>query len=93
GGAAAVNKAKRGRSKERRSDCPLVTLAMALDASGFVRRVQFFAGNASEPSTLKDMLTGLDAAPRATVVMDAGISTEANLQWLRDQGYHYVVVS
>ncbi|MCW8209691.1 transposase, partial [Verminephrobacter aporrectodeae subsp. tuberculatae] len=66
---------------------------MALDASGFVRRVQFFAGNASEPSTLKDMLTGLDAAPRATVVMDAGISTEANLQWLRDQGYHYVVVS
>ncbi|MCW8209550.1 transposase, partial [Verminephrobacter aporrectodeae subsp. tuberculatae] len=93
GGAAAVNKAKRGRSKERRSDCPLVTLAMALDASGFVRRVQFFAGNASEPSTLKDMLTGLDAAPRATVVMDAGISTEANLRWLRDQGYHYVVVS
>ncbi|MCW5258442.1 IS1634 family transposase [Verminephrobacter aporrectodeae subsp. tuberculatae] len=93
GGAAAVDKAKRGRSKERRSDCPLVTLAMALDASGFVRRVQFFAGNASEPSTLKDMLTGLDAAPRATVVMDAGISTEANLQWLRDQGYHYVVVS
>ena len=93
GVAAGVSKAKRGHSKECRSDCPLVTLAMALDASGFVRRVQFFAGNASEPTTLKGMLTGLDAAPGATVVMDAGIATEANLKWLREQGYHYVVVS
>ena len=93
GVAAGVSKAKRGHSKECRSDCPLVTLAMALDASGFVRRVQFFAGNASEPATLKDMLTGLHAAPGATVVMDAGIAALANLTWLREQGYHYVVVS
>ena len=93
GVAAGVSKAKRGHSKECRRDCPLVTLAMALDASGFVRRVQFFAGNASEPTTLKGMLTGLDAVPGATVVMDAGIATEANLVWLREQGYHYVVVS
>ncbi|MDP1900018.1 MAG: IS1634 family transposase [Rubrivivax sp.] len=93
GVAAGVSKAKRGHSKECRSDCPLVTLAMALDTSGFVRRVQFFAGNASEPTTLKGMLTGLHAAPGATVVMDAGIATEANLAWLREQGYHYVVVS
>jgi transposase len=93
GVAAGVSKAKRGHSKECRSDCPLVTLAMALDASGFVRRVQFFAGNASEPATLKGMLTGLAAAPGATVVMDAGIAAQANLSWLREQGYHYVVVS
>jgi transposase len=93
GVAAGVSKAKRGHSKECRSDCPLVTLAMALDASGFVRRVQFFAGNASEPATLKGMLTGLHAAPGATVVMDAGIAAQANLTWLREQGYQYVVVS
>ena len=92
-----ISKAKRDHSKECRSDCPLVTLAIVLDGSGFVRRVQFFAANsntsASEPTTLKGMLTGLDAAPGATVVMDAGIATEANLKWLREQGYHYVVVS
>ncbi len=93
GVAAGVRKAKRGHSKECRSDCPLVTLAMALDGSGFVRRVQFFAGNASEPATLKGMLTGLDATPGATVVMDAGIAAQANLIWLREQGYQYVVVS
>ncbi len=39
------------------------------------------------------MLTGLGAPSGATVVMDAGIATEANLSWLRAQGYHYVVVS
>ena len=91
--ATGVRKAARGHSKECRSDCPLVTLAMALDASGFVRRTQVFAGNAGEPATLKDMLAGLGAAPGATVVMDAGIATEANLKWLRAQGLHYVVKS
>ena len=91
--AAGVSKAKRGHSKEKRSDCPLVTLAMALDGSGFPRRSRVFAGNASEPATMKDMLTGLGAPSGATVVMDAGIATEANLSWLRAQGYHYVVVS
>jgi transposase len=91
--ATGVNKAARGHSKECRSDCPLVTLAMALDASGFVRRTQVFAGNAGEPATLKDMPTGLGAAPGATVVMDAGIATAANLKWLRAQGLHYVVKS
>jgi transposase len=91
--AAGVRKAKRGHSKEKRSDCPLVTLAMVLDGSGFPRRSRVFAGNASEPATMKDMLTGLGAPSGATVVMDAGIATEANLSWLRAQGYHYVVVS
>jgi transposase len=91
--AAGVSKAKRGHSKECRSDCPLVTLAMALDGSGFPRRSRVFAGNATESATLKEMLDGLGAPAGATVVMDAGIATEANLTWLRANGYHYVVVS
>jgi transposase len=91
--AAGVRKAKRGHSKEQRSDCPLVTLAMVLDGSGFPRRSRVFAGNASEPATLQEMLTGLGAPAGATVVMDAGIATLANLSWLRAQGYDYVVVS
>ena len=93
GVAAGAPKAARGRSKEKRSDCPLVTLAVVLDGSGFVRKSQVFAGNASEPKTLKDMLTQLSAPKGAPVVMDAGIATDANLRWLRQEGYHYVVVS
>jgi hypothetical protein len=91
--AAGTPKAARGRSKEKRSDCPLVTLAMVLDGSGFVRKSCVFAGNASEPATLKDMLSGLSAPQGAAVVMDAGIATEANLAWLKTNGYHYLVVS
>ena len=93
-GAAAANaKAKRGRSKEKRSDCPLVTLGLVLDGSGFVRRSQVFAGNVAECSTLEPMLTGLQAPPGALVVMDAGIASEANIAWLVEHHYRYLVVS
>lgn len=93
GTAEGIDKARHGRSKEKRSDCPLVTLGLVLDGSGFPRRSKLFAGNASEAATLEQMLEKLDAAPGATVVMDAGIATEANLSWLREHGYNYIVVS
>src|SRR5664280_2939560 len=85
-------KARHGRSKEKRTDCPLVTLGLVLDGSGFVRRSQTFAGNVSEAGTLETMLQNLGAPPDA-LVMDAGIATEANIQWLRTKGYGYLVVS
>ena len=69
-----------------RSDCPLVTLSMALDVSGFPRRTQVFAGNVSEPPTLAQMIRDMGAVKGATIVMDAGIASEANLDWLREQG-------
>jgi len=86
-------KARHGRSKEKRSDCPLVTLGLVLDGSGFVRCSQTFAGNVSEAGTLETMLQDLNAPQGALVVMDAGIATEANIQWLRKTGYGYLVVS
>lgn len=92
-GEAADNaKAKRGRSKEKRSDCPLMTLGLVLDGSGFVRRSQTFAGNVSEGTTLPVMLEGLGAPSGALVIMDAGIATEANLAWLLANSYRYLVV-
>jgi hypothetical protein len=93
-GAAAGNpKAARGRSKEKRSDCPLVTLGLVLDGSGFVRRSRMFAGNVAESTTLEDMLKGLTAPKGALVIMDAGIATAANIAWLKKQEYRYLVVS
>jgi hypothetical protein len=43
--------------------------------------------------TLEGMLKGLEAPSGALVVMDRGIATEENLQWLRESGYRYLVVS
>ena len=85
-------KAKRGRSKEKRSDCPLVTLGLVLDGSGFVRRSQVFEGNVSECTTLETMLAGLAAPAGALIVMDAGIATADNIAWLVEHGYRYLVV-
>ena len=88
---------QRGRSKQKRHDCPLVTLALTLDATGFPRRSQILPGNVSEPSTLQAALQQLGAGPgvgaeRPTVVMDAGLSTAANIAWLREQGYAWITV-
>ena len=85
--------AQRGRSKEKRSDCPLLTLGLVLDASGFVRRSKVLAGNVSESGTLAGMLQALEAPAGAVVVMDKGIATAANIEWLREQGWRYVVAS
>lgn len=86
-------KAKRGHSKDKRTDRPLLTLALVLDASGFVRRSQVFAGNVREHHTLGEMLDALDAPREALVVMDRGIATEQCVKWLRDNAYRYLVVS
>ena len=101
--------AANGHSKEKRTDCPLVTLGLVLDSSGFPIRSKVFAGNASEPQTLAEMIKGLKGSPlrpaestepqqlfkqgKPTIVMDAGIATEDNINWLKKEQYHYLVVS
>ncbi len=51
--------AERGKSKEKRSDCPLVTLALVVDQLGFPVFSQIYSGNQSEPKTLTDILDEL----------------------------------
>jgi transposase len=68
-------------------------MGLVLDVSGFPKRSRVFAGNVGEAGTLQEMLAALAASAGATVVMDAGIASEANLAWLTERGYRYVVVS
>ena len=93
GHCAANKKAARGHSKEKRSDCALVTLGLVLDGSGFVRRSRLFEGNATEAHTLQQMLHDLGARKNALVICDAGIATAENLSWLLGNGYRYLAVS
>lgn len=91
-------KAQFGLSKERRNDCRLITLGLVVDEDGFPKKSRFFNGNQSEPETLKEMILTL-AGDREyqdrpiTVVLDAGIATEENLDDLKQAQIHYVVVS
>ena len=93
-------KARYGRSKEKRSDCLLVTLGLVLDMYGFPKKSRIFEGNISEPKTMEMMIRGLaggeiseDPLIKPTVVLDAGIASEKNLLWLKDKHYPYIVVS
>jgi transposase len=88
------DKARFGNSKEKRSDCLLVTLGLVLDADGFPKRTKMFPGNVSEPGTLEGVIDSL-AAPGQTkplIVVDAGIATDKNIAWLKGR-YDYIVVS
>ncbi len=88
--------AAHGHSKEKRTDCPLVTLGLVLDGSGFPKRSEIFRGNVNEASTLAHMIQGLEnntLLKKPTIVMDAGIATQDNIEWLKGMHYPYIVVS
>jgi hypothetical protein len=107
GQATNITKAARGRSKEKRSDAKIITLAVVLGADGFVKNSKIFKGNVSEPSTLQEMISDLKTVPtkdnnnktlfttntNSIVIMDAGISSQENIDYLKDNGYEYLVVS
>lgn len=92
------DKAMFGRSKEKRSDCRLIGLSLAIDSRGFVRHSQIYPGNISEPSTLDHMLENIETKlnyekEKPVIVMDAGIATEENLEKIKSKEYDYVCVS
>lgn len=92
-------KAKRGKSKQKRSDCKLVTLGLIIDESGFVKYSELFEGNQSEPETLQQMINSMEGnitspVEDRTIVIDAGIATKENINWLKSKdNYHYIVVN
>jgi hypothetical protein len=91
-------KAKFSRSKEKRNDCRLIGLALAIDSLGFVRYSRIYPGNIGEPKTFEEMLNdvvkqfSLDGEI-PIIIMDAGIATEDNLKIIKQREYDYVCVS
>jgi len=80
----------------------LLTLAMVVDEDGFPKKSKVLPGNVSEPSTLKAFLETYDDElkqklplfkERPTVVIDAGVGTQGNLQMIRSMGFHYITMS
>lgn len=93
--------AQRGKSKEKRSDCPLVSLSLLVDSQGFPIFSEIYKGNQSEPGTFLSVLDRLRKAEghctplpgfRSTIVMDRGIATKENIALLKEREYPYIVV-
>jgi len=98
GQATANTKAKRGRSKEKRTDCKLLTLALVIDEQGFPKYSKLYPGNQGESKTLKEIIESLVAtnpglATNKTIVMDAGIANAENIDYLKENNFHYIVVN
>jgi len=90
--------AKFGRSKEKRSDAKLIVLALVVNTEGFLKYSNIFQGNTADSATLENIVTNLDKKAgyrhkRPVIVMDAGIATEANIQFLKQENLDYLCVS
>jgi len=88
-------KAKRGYSRDHRSDCKQVLIGLAVNRDGFPLAHEVFAGNRHDSTTLEEMLTALDKRvglhPGQTVVVDRGMSGEENLSKIVNKKLHYLV--
>jgi len=79
-------KAKHGHSRDKRSDCRQVVLAVVLSAEGFPLAYEVMDGNTSDKTTLKNFLDKIQAQygkANRIWIMDRGIPTEATLQEMR----------
>ena len=100
GNAKGNKKAGLGHSKEKRTDCPLVTLALVVDELGFPVFSQIYEGGQSEPKTLVDILKKLktDAGnllegEKPVLIMDRGIATKDNIALIIENKYPYTVIN
>jgi transposase len=89
------SQAKRGYSRDKRSDCKQVLVGLVLDRDGFPKAHEIFEGNRQDRSTVDEMLEVLEKRtgkhPGATVVVDRGMAYEENLEQIRAHGLHYLV--
>ncbi len=93
-------KARFGRSKEKRSDCKLLVLALCINTEGFIRYSSILFGNTPDLESLPDMVDSLAGKTNCSirnekilVVLDAGITAEENLVKIKEKGYNYLCVS
>ncbi|MEY2929875.1 MAG: hypothetical protein RL033_624 [Pseudomonadota bacterium] len=94
GAAQAVPKAKRGYSRDHRPDCKQLVVALVVTTEGFPLTYEVFEGNKIDSTTLQHIVESVETRhgkARRVWVFDRGISTEANLQWLRERGACYLV--
>ncbi len=94
-------KAKRGRNKQKRHDCPQVVVGVCFDEHGFVLFHKTFSGNMSDSKSLLEMVLQMQNSSeeanlftpqsQGIVIIDAGIATSENVKLLREKGFSYLV--
>jgi len=89
--------AKRGYSRDRRSDCKQVVVGLVINKDGYPVAHEVFDGNRTDKTTLDEMLDSIEKRvgkrDGRTVVVDRGMAYEPNIQTLKDRKYHYIVAT
>lgn len=94
-------KAKCGRSKHKRHDCPQIVIGMVFDEHGFELGHEIFEGNRNDSPTLPEMLEKMEEIVaegndlfnqvKPVVVLDGGLAGKKNLALLRRKKFGYFV--
>jgi transposase len=86
--------AQRGYSRDHRSDCKQVLIALVVTFDGFPLGYEVFAGNIHDSKTVQTIVTTMEARHGAmgrVWIADRGMASKDNLAWLRATGRRYII--
>jgi len=88
------DKRRYGHSRDHRTDCVQVVIALIVTTEGFPLAYEVMPGNTSDKTTLPGFLDKIEAGygkARRIWVMDRGIPTEEHLEGMKQRGALYLV--
>lgn len=86
--------AQRGYSRDHRSDCKQVLIALVVSFDGFPLGYEVFAGNTHDSKTVQTIVATMEARHGAlgrVWIADRGMASKENLAWLRATGRRYII--
>jgi len=86
--------AKRGYSRDKRPDCKQVCIGLVVTREGLPVGYEIFEGNRHDSKTLQEIIEAMEnkhGKVRRIWVLDRGMVSPENLQFLRDRGGRYIV--
>jgi transposase len=94
-GQAAKNpEAKRGDSRDQRSDCLQVCIGLVVTREGYPVGYEVFTGNRNDATTVPQIITTMAqryGQGQRIGVMERGMINPANLKWLQERDRRYIV--
>ena len=94
GECACNGQARRGYSRDHRPDCKQVCIALVVSREGMPLGYEVFAGNRADVTTVEDIVEKIEVqygSAGRIWVMDRGMVSEENLEYLRAGGRLYIV--
>jgi transposase len=87
-------KAARGYSRDQRPDCKQVNIGLVVTPEGLPIGYEVFAGNTADVTTVEDMVEMMETKygrPKHIWVLDRGMVSEENIDFLRERQARYLV--